>query len=330
MDNLESDWGFLPATLALALTPGYFALRICAVDLKNSPETAEALEKIKQCPEAPQISVEVENTRVKPLRAGALPGAEREVDYNEPLVRFVTTTETVNDDSGAISGTTQGTVEGAPTLEVLGLAAGHDGEAPRTMPGPLAMCANHERCGRALRTQEDPACYGAATCALTRMAVDMQSTATPIRLIRMCLAALKWSWCSTTPRRRKCVFDAGQDTLNLVGASEWTLARSGARVGGLSGGGAGVLPATVLHLFKTGISVVEHPPRLGCGDGVGRRGITEGLVRGRRRKGGADQQAVASVQAASAEVCGELRVRKRVWRVLLCGGSLLCGSGDVG
>ena len=41
MGNLESDWGFLPATLALALTPGYFVLRICAVDLKNVPETAE-------------------------------------------------------------------------------------------------------------------------------------------------------------------------------------------------------------------------------------------------------------------------------------------------
>ena len=36
----------------------------------------------------------------------------------------------------------------------------------------------------------------------------------------MCLAALKRSRCSTASHRRKCVFDAGQDTLNLVGASE--------------------------------------------------------------------------------------------------------------
>ena len=31
MDNLESDWDFEPATLALVLTHGYFALRVCAV-----------------------------------------------------------------------------------------------------------------------------------------------------------------------------------------------------------------------------------------------------------------------------------------------------------
>ena len=71
MDNLESDWDFEPATLALALTPGYFALRVCAVDLKNAPQTAEALGKIKQCLEAPQIAVEVENIKIKPLRAGS-------------------------------------------------------------------------------------------------------------------------------------------------------------------------------------------------------------------------------------------------------------------
>ena len=71
MGNLESDWDFEPATLALALTPGYFALRVCAVDLKNAPQTAETLDKIKQCPEASQISVEVENTKIKPLRAGS-------------------------------------------------------------------------------------------------------------------------------------------------------------------------------------------------------------------------------------------------------------------
>ena len=71
MGNLKSEWDFPDATLALALTPGHFALRICAVGLfKNAPKTAEALDKIKQCLEAPQISVEVENTRVKPLLRG--------------------------------------------------------------------------------------------------------------------------------------------------------------------------------------------------------------------------------------------------------------------
>ena len=71
MGNLESCRDFEPATLALALTPEYFALRICAVDLKNAPETAETLDKIKQCLAASQISVEVADIRVKPLRAGS-------------------------------------------------------------------------------------------------------------------------------------------------------------------------------------------------------------------------------------------------------------------
>ena len=55
----------------------------------------------------------------------ALPGAEREVDYNEPL-QSANTTETVDDDSGASGGTTQGTVEGSLNLEAtVGLADGH-------------------------------------------------------------------------------------------------------------------------------------------------------------------------------------------------------------
>ena len=93
-------------------------------------------------------------------------------------------------------------------------------------------------------------------------------------------AELKWSRYSTTSRRRQWIFDAGQDTLDLVGTQKWTLARSGERVGGLGGGGgAGVLPAKVLHPCKTYITVAEPLSRLDCGDGVGRRGITEGLVR---------------------------------------------------
>jgi len=84
----------------------------------------------------------------------ALPGAEYEVDYVEPPAQFDATTAMINDDSGVV-GVTQGTVEGTPTLEVLGSTAEHD-DAPRTMPGLLTMCVNHERCGRALRTQGDP------------------------------------------------------------------------------------------------------------------------------------------------------------------------------
>ena len=56
---------------ALAATNGHFALRICAIDPKNAPMAAEALDKIKQCLTAAQISVEVENIKVKPLRAGS-------------------------------------------------------------------------------------------------------------------------------------------------------------------------------------------------------------------------------------------------------------------
>ena len=79
-----------------------------------------------------------------------LPGDEREVDYNEPLARFASTTETVNDGGGAIGGTTQGTVEGALTLEAtVGLADGHGGAAPLTVPNLPALCPNSDRCHQA-------------------------------------------------------------------------------------------------------------------------------------------------------------------------------------
>ena len=81
----------------------------------------------------------------------ALPGAEHEVDYVEPPAQFDATTAMINDDSGVV-GVTQGTVEGKPTLEVLGSTAEHD-DAPRTVPGPPTKCVDHERCGRALRSQ---------------------------------------------------------------------------------------------------------------------------------------------------------------------------------
>ena len=71
MDNLESDWDSAPSSLALAATSGHVALRICAVDLKNAPQAAQTLDKIKQCLAAPQVSVEVADIKVKPLRAGS-------------------------------------------------------------------------------------------------------------------------------------------------------------------------------------------------------------------------------------------------------------------
>ena len=104
-------------------------------------------------------NLQVERTVVEQLRAAlppptlddfpetggeALPGAEYEVDYVEPLVPFDATTATVDDDSGVV-GVTQGTVEGAPTLEVLGSTAAHDG-APRTELIPPALCPNSDRC----------------------------------------------------------------------------------------------------------------------------------------------------------------------------------------
>ena len=45
---LESDWDFSGPSLILAETSDHFALRICAVDLKNEPKTAESLIKMKR------------------------------------------------------------------------------------------------------------------------------------------------------------------------------------------------------------------------------------------------------------------------------------------
>ena len=38
MGNLEPCWDFKPSTLALALTPGHFALRICAGSTSRIPQ----------------------------------------------------------------------------------------------------------------------------------------------------------------------------------------------------------------------------------------------------------------------------------------------------
>ena len=71
MGNLESDWGFSTSPLALAATSDHFVLRICAVDLKNEPKTAETLIKTKRRLAAAQVSVEVTDIKAKPLREGA-------------------------------------------------------------------------------------------------------------------------------------------------------------------------------------------------------------------------------------------------------------------
>ena len=85
------------------------------------------------------------------------PGAEYEVDYVEPPDQSDDTTAAIDDDSGVV-GVTQGAAEGAPTHEALRLT---DDDAPRTMPGLLTMCANHERCGR---TQAVTMCVNPAYC----------------------------------------------------------------------------------------------------------------------------------------------------------------------
>ena len=71
MDNLESDWDFSGPSIILAETSDHFALRICAVDLKNEPKTAETLIKIQRCLAAAQISVEVTDIKAKPSCEGA-------------------------------------------------------------------------------------------------------------------------------------------------------------------------------------------------------------------------------------------------------------------
>jgi len=93
-----------------------------------------------------------------------LPGDEREVDYNEPPVRFASTTETVNDGGDAIGGTTQGTVEGALTLAAAAEATGGATGTP-DMP---RICIYHERCGhaQAITMCVDPA-YCCDECAYT-------------------------------------------------------------------------------------------------------------------------------------------------------------------
>ena len=68
MGNLKSDWGFSASSLTLAETSDHFALRICAVDLKNAPLTAKTLIKINKCLAGANISVEVADIKVQPMR----------------------------------------------------------------------------------------------------------------------------------------------------------------------------------------------------------------------------------------------------------------------
>ena len=74
-------------------------------------------------------------------------GAQYEVDYVEqphPPGQIEVATVTISDGSGEV-GAMQGTVEGAPALEVLGSTAALDG-VPRTELIPPALCPNSDRC----------------------------------------------------------------------------------------------------------------------------------------------------------------------------------------
>ena len=71
MVNLKSDWHFSAYSLDLAAKDDHFALRICAVDLKNEPLTAESFIKIKTCLAGEKISVEVADIKFEPIRDGA-------------------------------------------------------------------------------------------------------------------------------------------------------------------------------------------------------------------------------------------------------------------
>ena len=78
--------------------------------------------------------------------------------------RLANTVETVDDDGTVVAGgTTQGTAEGPPTDTVATNAT----DEAAGIPGRPMMCINHERCGRASRTQKNyPAwCYN--VCAST-------------------------------------------------------------------------------------------------------------------------------------------------------------------
>ena len=114
-----------------------------AITLHNLQEERMVVERLRAALPPP---VRLSDIDFPETGGSALPGAEREVDYNEPLVQFAITTETVDDDSGASGGTTQGAVEGAPTLEVLGLAAGNEGAASHTELNLPALCPNSDRC----------------------------------------------------------------------------------------------------------------------------------------------------------------------------------------
>ena len=65
MGNLKSGWGFSASSLTLAAKSDHFALRICAVDLKNEPFAAEAHIKIKICLAGAKISIEVADIKAE-------------------------------------------------------------------------------------------------------------------------------------------------------------------------------------------------------------------------------------------------------------------------
>ena len=214
-------------------------------------------------------------------------------------------------------GTTQGTVEGPLTLEAtVGLTDGHGGAAPLTVPGRPALCPNIDRC----HTQEP-----LTAPVLLRRASDEREH-----------MRLRWSHprqremeCSTTSRRRNAFLMPAR-TRSTWSGTEWTLARSGARVGGLGGGGVGVLPATVLHPCKTtSLSQnIYHDWTVAMAWG-GAESLKGWYVD--------DDDKVARINKRAQAFRRRVRrfakrsgLRKRARRVELCRGSLLCGSGDVG
>ena len=73
-----------------------------AIVLRNLQEERTVVERLRAALPPPAGLGDIDFPETG---GSALPGAEREVDYTEPLVRFETATETANDDSGAIGGT---------------------------------------------------------------------------------------------------------------------------------------------------------------------------------------------------------------------------------
>ena len=190
----------------------------------------------------------------------ALPGAEYEVDYVEPPAQFDTTT----------GGTVQDTVEGPPFFDFHRPASGVDRplgtayEAAGTagLVNNPRSCINHEHCGRAhshsVTMNLDAYCCDECAHTNGRIHADDCSAVQVIGWHVPGSAAMESTLNDDTLTAMR--FDAGQDTLDLVGTPERRMERSGARVGAVSGGGVGVLPSAVFHPCKNDTLVARHLP----------------------------------------------------------------------